>query len=57
MCYDDQFIYLCGGRKMERKMRKFSNSIIYILNRSDYSLVEVYECSEIKAIKGAIRRD
>ncbi|MAS95969.1 MAG: hypothetical protein CMO55_22420 [Verrucomicrobiales bacterium] len=56
LCYDDEFIYLCGGRKMERKHRKNSNSIIYILDRRDYSLVRMFESKEIKAIKGAILR-
>jgi len=54
MCYDEDHIFLCGGRKMERKMRKFSSSMVYILDRKDYSLIEKYENSEIKAIKGAI---
>lgn len=55
LCYDDEFIYLCGGRKMERRHRKNSSSIIYILHRGDYSLAGTFESSEIKAIKGAIR--
>lgn len=54
LCYDEDRIYVCGGRKVERKMRKLSSSIIYILNRHDYSLIERYENTEIKAIKGAI---
>lgn len=54
LCYDDDHIYLCGGRKMERKHRKKSNSIIYILNRSDYSLARKFESTEVKAVKGAI---
>ncbi|MDA8908873.1 hypothetical protein N9I65_01715 [bacterium] len=54
LCYDEDRIYVCGGRKVERKMRKLSSSIIYILNRHDYSLIEKYENTEIKAIKGAI---
>lgn len=55
LCYDDEHIYVCGGRKRERRYRKQSSSIIYILRRSDYALVDTYESSEIKAIKGAIR--
>jgi hypothetical protein len=54
LCYDDAFIYLCGGRKMTRSKRKFSNSVIHILNKNDYSLVEKLEIEEIKAIKGGI---
>ncbi|MEM9017149.1 MAG: hypothetical protein AAGC68_09040 [Verrucomicrobiota bacterium] len=54
LCYDEEFIYLCGGRKMERKQRKNSNSIIYVLDRSDFSLVRKFESREIKAVKGAI---
>jgi len=54
LCYDDDFIYLCGGRKMTRSKRKFSNSVIHILNKSDYSLVEKLKIEEIKAIKGGI---
>jgi len=54
-CYDDDYIYLCGGRKRERRHRRNSSSIIYILNRADYSLARTFESSEIKAIKGAIR--
>ena len=56
LCYDEEFIYLCGGRKMERKYRKNSSSIIYVLSRNDYSLSRVFESREIKAIKGAILR-
>lgn len=56
LCYDDSRIYLCGGRKMERKYRKNSNSIIYILSRTDYSLIRTFESTDIKAIKGAIVR-
>jgi hypothetical protein len=56
LCHDDDFIYLCGGRKMERKLRRHSSSIIYQLRRSDYRLVDTLESSEIKAIKGAIRQ-
>jgi len=55
LCYDDERIYVCGGRKRERKMRKFSNSILYILDRGTYELIERYEDTDIKAIKGAIR--
>lgn len=54
LCHDDEFLYLCGGRKQERRQRKHSSSIIYILRRSDYSLVETFESAEIKAVKGAI---
>jgi hypothetical protein len=53
---DDRYIYVCGGRKMERSRRKNSHSIIYILNRDDYSLARTFESSDIKAIKGAIVR-
>lgn len=56
LCYDDEFIYLCGGRKMKRKYRKKSNSIIYVLNRDDYSLARKFESTDIKAVKGAIIR-
>lgn len=56
LCYDEDFIYLCGGRKMERRHRKNSNSIVYILDRRDYSLVRMFESKEIKAIKGAVVR-
>jgi hypothetical protein len=55
LCHDDDYIYLCGGRKMERRHRRNSSSIIYILNRADYSLARTFESGEIKAIKGAIR--
>ena len=55
LAYDDEHIYLCGGRKRERRERKHSSSIIYVLRRSDYSLVETIESADIKAIKGAIR--
>ena len=54
LCYNHEFIYLCGGRKMTRSKRKFSNSVIHILNKKDYSLVEKLEIEEIKAIKGGI---
>ncbi len=56
LCYDDRYVYLCGGRKMPRSQRKNSSSIIYILNRSDHSLARTFESTEIKAIKGAIVR-
>jgi hypothetical protein len=56
LCYDEHFIYLCGGRKMERRHRKKSSSILYILNRSDYSLARKFESADIKAVKGAILR-
>lgn len=55
LCYDDEHLYLCGGRKMERHRRKHSSSIVYILRRDDYSLVDTFESAEIKAIKGALR--
>ena len=55
IAHDDDHIYLCGGRKMERRHRKNSSSILYVLRRSDYSLVETLESADIKAIKGAIR--
>lgn len=54
LCYDEEHIYLCGGRKMERKLRRHSSSIIYQLRRSDYQLVDTLESRDIKAIKGAI---
>ena len=54
LCYDNEFIYLCGGRKMTRSKRKFSNSVIHILNKKDYSLVEKLEIEDIKAVKGGI---
>lgn len=54
LCYDYDFIFLCGGRKMTRSKRKFSNSVIHILNKNDYSLVKKLEIEEIKAIKGGI---
>ncbi len=54
LCYDEQHIYLCGGRKMERRLRKHSSSIVYVLRRDDYALVETIASSEIKAIKGAL---
>jgi len=41
---------------MKRKHRKKSNSIIYILNRDDYSLARKFESTDIKAVKGAIIR-
>ena len=56
ICYDDTRIYLCGGRIMERKHRKNSNSIIYILDRFDFSLIRTIESVDIKAVKGAIMR-
>ncbi|MEX2579350.1 MAG: hypothetical protein WD342_09850 [Verrucomicrobiales bacterium] len=56
LCYDEQFVYLCGGRKMERKQRKNSNAVIYVLDRRDYSLVRKFESTRMKAIKGAILR-
>lgn len=55
LCHDDEFLYLCGGRKMERRHRKNSSSIIYILRRDDFTLVDTFESEEIKAIKGAVR--
>lgn len=55
IAHDNDHIYLCGGRKMERRHRKHSSSIIYVLRRGDYSLVETIESADIKAIKGAIR--
>lgn len=54
LAHDEDRIYLCGGRKMERKLRKRSNSVLYLLDRRDHSLVEKYENTEIKAVKGAI---
>ncbi|MDF1861585.1 MAG: hypothetical protein P1U87_15320 [Verrucomicrobiales bacterium] len=56
LCYDENYIYLCGGRKMERRHRKKSSSILYVLNRSDYSLARKFESTDIKAVKGAILR-
>ncbi len=56
LCHDDEHIYLCGGRKMERKLRRHSSSIIYQLRRNDYRLVDTLESGDIKAIKGAIRQ-
>jgi hypothetical protein len=56
LCYDDSYAYLCGGRKMERRYRKNSNSIIYKLDRSDFSLIRTFESESIKAVKGAIVR-
>jgi hypothetical protein len=54
LCYDDKFVFICGGKKMTRSKRKFSNSVIHILNKSNYNLVEKLEIEEIKAIKGGI---
>jgi len=54
LCYDEKNIFICGGRKMTRSKRKFSNSIIHILDKNDYSLFEKLEIEEIKAIKGGI---
>lgn len=56
LCYDENYIYLCGGRKMERRHRKKSSSILYVLNRNDYSLARKFESTDIKAVKGAILR-
>ncbi|MAB75218.1 MAG: hypothetical protein CMO47_02000 [Verrucomicrobiales bacterium] len=50
---NDPHAYLCGGRKMERRRPKYSNSIIYMLNRSDFSPIRTFES---EAIKGAIVR-
>lgn len=55
IAHDENHIFLCGGRKMERRHRKNSSSILYVLRRNDYSLVETIESTDIKAIKGAIR--
>jgi hypothetical protein len=41
---------------MERRRRKYSNSIIYMLDRSDFSLIRTFESEAIKAVKGAIVR-
>jgi len=56
LCYDDRHIYLCGGKKMPRRHRKRSSSVIYIIDRNDYSLVRTFRSDEIKAVKGAILR-
>lgn len=55
LCHDEDYLYLCEERKMERRHRWNSSSTIYILNRADYSLARTFESDEIKAIKGAIR--
>lgn len=56
LAHDDNYFYLCGGKKMERRHRKKSSSVIYQVRRSDYSLVAKHESVEIKAVKGAILR-
>lgn len=54
LCYDDEQIYICGGKKMTRSKRKFSSSIIHILDKYNYNQKEKLEIKEIKAIKGCM---
>lgn len=54
LCYDDEYIYMCGGLKSTRKKRKDSRAVIYIISRKDYSLVKKILHNEVKAVKGAI---
>jgi len=54
LTYDDDRFYLCGGRKQTREKRKFSNAMLYILDRQTFELIEHFESPDIKAIKGVI---
>ena len=55
LAYDDRYLYICGGRKKTRLLRRSANAVIYILNRQDYSLVETFESGAINAIKGCLQ--
>ncbi len=57
LAYDDRYIYLCGGRKKSRLLRRSANGVIYILDRHDYHLIEMFESSQINAIKGCLLLD
>lgn len=57
LAYDENYLYLCGGRKKTRLLRRFAGGVIYKLNRKDYRLAAIIEPAGIKAIKGCLKID
>ena len=57
LTFNDDYIYLCGGKKETRRFRRNTNAVIYKLDRHDYSLIERLEFENIRAIKGCLLTD
>jgi hypothetical protein len=54
LCLDESYIYMCGGKIARRKKREQTLGVIYVLNRSDYSLAKKIEHPELRGIRGAV---
>jgi hypothetical protein len=54
LCFDEQSIYVCGGRKAARSKRKNTAGIIYILDRNSFRLKKTIEHPKLKGIRGAL---
>jgi hypothetical protein len=54
LTWDDKYFYLCGGQMLQRGDRKFGGSVIYIVNKDDYSLSKKIMNTNIKNIKGVL---
>lgn len=54
LCYDEQYIYFCGGMKATRKKRKNTAGIIYQIDLNSYQLVRKITHEKLRGIRGAI---
>jgi len=53
-CYDEDFLYLCGGSLAKREDRPNAFAYIYILDREKFELVKKIRYKDVAPIKGAI---
>ena len=54
LCWDDEYFYLCGGEKKKLGERSGGKSIIYIVDKNDYSLVDKIILDSIANIKSSL---
>lgn len=54
LCHDDQYIYVCGGKKAIRTMRKNTPGIIYVVDKFGYRFVKKIEHDQVRGIRGAL---
>lgn len=52
LTWDNNYLYLCGGNKLQRHERKNGKGIIYIIDRNNFKLVEKITDLNISNIKG-----
>jgi hypothetical protein len=54
LCYDQQHIFICGGKKAKRTRRKNTPGVIYVLDRNTYELVRTIQHEKIRGLRGAM---